>query len=142
MGAKQLLEEQGAKVKAIELGPEWLPGLLSAEGAAIRAELGAMTGQTSMPHVFIAEGGQVSADAQRCRRRLTNPGQSISTMSVSLGRLVVPSQAACLDAIRARRKTEKADPAVRSRRREDRDTDASPLFKKKSEVFRRSWTDR
>lgn len=51
--AKQLLEEQGAKVKAIELGPEWLPGLLPAEGAAIRAELGAMTGQTSMPHIFI-----------------------------------------------------------------------------------------
>lgn len=51
--AKELLAEQGAKVKVVELGPEWVPGLLPAEGAAIRAELGAMTGQTSMPHVFI-----------------------------------------------------------------------------------------
>lgn len=38
------------------LGPEWIPGLLDAEGAAVRAELGKMTQQTSMPHVFI--GGQ------------------------------------------------------------------------------------
>ena len=30
-----------------------MPGLLPADGAAVRAELGAMTGQTSMPHVFI-----------------------------------------------------------------------------------------
>ena len=51
--AKRLLADEGAEVKAIELGPEWLPGLLPAEGAAIRAELGAMTGQTSMPHTFI-----------------------------------------------------------------------------------------
>ena len=51
--AKSLLAEQGVEVKAIELGKEWLPGLLSADAAAIRAELAAMTGQTSMPHVFI-----------------------------------------------------------------------------------------
>ena len=51
--AKKLLAEEGAKVKAIELAAEWIPGLLPAEGAAIRAELGEMTGQTSMPHVFI-----------------------------------------------------------------------------------------
>ena len=51
--AKALLAEQGAKVKVIELGDEWVPGLLPAEGAAVRAELGEMTGQTSMPHVFI-----------------------------------------------------------------------------------------
>lgn len=38
------------------LGPEWIPGLLDAEGAAVRAELGKMTSLTSMPHVFI--GGQ------------------------------------------------------------------------------------
>ena len=37
----------------MELGKEWLPGLLPADGAAVRAELGAMTGQTSMPHIFI-----------------------------------------------------------------------------------------
>jgi len=51
--AKKLLRDQGAKVKVIELGDEWVPGLLPASGAAIRAELGAMTGQTSMPHIFI-----------------------------------------------------------------------------------------
>lgn len=51
--AKELLDSVGARYKAIELAPEWLPGLMSAEGAAVRAELGAMTGQTSMPHVFI-----------------------------------------------------------------------------------------
>ena len=36
----------------IVLGPEWLPGLLDDEGAAVRAELGKMTGQTSMPPGF------------------------------------------------------------------------------------------
>ena len=52
--AKALLAAQGAKVTVIELGDEeWVPGLLPAGGAAVRAELGAMTGQTSMPHVFI-----------------------------------------------------------------------------------------
>lgn len=40
-------------VKVIELGDEWLPGMLPPAGAAVRAELGAMTGQTSMPHIFI-----------------------------------------------------------------------------------------
>ena len=48
-----MAQDQGAKIKVIELGKEWLPGFLPADGAAIRAELGAMTGQTSMPHVFI-----------------------------------------------------------------------------------------
>ena len=51
--AKKLLRDAGAKIKVIELGDEWIPGLLPAQGAAIRAELGAMTGQTSMPHIFI-----------------------------------------------------------------------------------------
>lgn len=52
--AKALLAAQGAKVTVIELGDgDWVPGLLPADGAAVRAELGAMTGQTSMPHVFI-----------------------------------------------------------------------------------------
>ena len=52
--AKKILQDAGANFKVIELGDEWVPGLLPAKGAAIRAELGAMTGQTSMPHVFIA----------------------------------------------------------------------------------------
>eukprot|EP00964_Phaeocystis_antarctica_P070717 scaffold43083_cov61-Phaeocystis_antarctica.AAC.4 len=51
--AKKILKDAGATFKVIELGDEWVPGLLPAEGAAIRAELGAMTGQTSMPHIFI-----------------------------------------------------------------------------------------
>ena len=51
--AKKILKDAGATIKVIELGDEWVPGLLPAEGAAIRAELGAMTGQTSMPHIFI-----------------------------------------------------------------------------------------
>lgn len=51
--AKKILSDAGAKFTVIELGDEWVPGLLPAKGAAIRAELGAMTGQTSMPHVFI-----------------------------------------------------------------------------------------
>eukprot|EP00588_Corethron_pennatum_P007267 CAMPEP_0194281966 /NCGR_PEP_ID=MMETSP0169-20130528/22046_1 /TAXON_ID=218684 /ORGANISM="Corethron pennatum, Strain L29A3" /LENGTH=194 /DNA_ID=CAMNT_0039027161 /DNA_START=14 /DNA_END=598 /DNA_ORIENTATION=+ len=51
--AKNILRDAGATVKVIELGDEWVPGLLPAGGAAVRAELGAMTGQTSMPHIFI-----------------------------------------------------------------------------------------
>lgn len=54
--AKEFLDSLGAKYTEIILGPEWLPGLLDDEGAAVRAELGKMTGQTSMPHIFI--GGQ------------------------------------------------------------------------------------
>merc|ERR1711879_1050022 len=54
--AKELLSSLGAKYKAVEIAQEWLPGFATAEAAAIRAELGAMTGQTSMPHIFI--GGQ------------------------------------------------------------------------------------
>eukprot|EP00930_Biecheleria_cincta_P090483 TRINITY_DN79874_c0_g1_i1.p1 TRINITY_DN79874_c0_g1~~TRINITY_DN79874_c0_g1_i1.p1 ORF type:complete len:224 (+),score=40.24 TRINITY_DN79874_c0_g1_i1:91-762(+) len=51
--AKSLLDSLGARYKTIELAPEWLPGLAPVEAAQVRAELGALTGQTSMPHVFI-----------------------------------------------------------------------------------------
>jgi len=51
--AKQILRAAGATIQVVELGDEWIPGLLPAGGAAIRAELGVMTGQTSMPHIFI-----------------------------------------------------------------------------------------
>jgi len=51
--AKKILRDAGATIQVVELGDEWVPGLLPASGAAIRAELGAMTGQTSMPHIFI-----------------------------------------------------------------------------------------
>jgi len=51
--AKKILRDAGATIQVVELGDEWVPGLLPAGGAAVRAELGAMTGQTSMPHIFI-----------------------------------------------------------------------------------------
>merc|ERR1712025_291235 len=51
--AASLLKSHGVDFKTIDLGPTFLPGLLSAENAAVRAELGAMTGRTSMPHIFI-----------------------------------------------------------------------------------------
>mmetsp|Transcript_7794 Transcript_7794/g.17097 ORF Transcript_7794/g.17097 Transcript_7794/m.17097 type:complete len:252 (+) Transcript_7794:102-857(+) len=49
--AVRLLEESGADYKEIVLAPEWF--LMLGEGAAKRAELGEMYGQTSMPHIFI-----------------------------------------------------------------------------------------
>ena len=51
-----LLDNVGAKVTKIELGPEWF--VLGPKASAMRAELLAMTGQSSLPHVFI---GGVSA---------------------------------------------------------------------------------
>lgn len=39
--------------KEISLGLEWVPFLISDEGVQKRAALGAMTGQTSLPHVFV-----------------------------------------------------------------------------------------
>ena len=39
--------------KEMSLGLEWVPFLISDEGAKKRAALGAMTGQTSLPHVFV-----------------------------------------------------------------------------------------
>lgn len=49
--AKRLLEGLKADYKEVELGPEWF--LLAPPAAAKRAELGAMFGRTSLPHVFI-----------------------------------------------------------------------------------------
>ena len=50
--AVALLEDAGCKnFKKIELGLEWF--LLDKEASATRAELLAMTGQSSLPHVFI-----------------------------------------------------------------------------------------
>ena len=46
---KQVMLTSKFRYTEIILGPEWLPGLLDDEGAAVRAELGKMTGQTSMP---------------------------------------------------------------------------------------------
>ena len=46
-----LLESTGAQVENVPLGAEWF--LLGPRGSAIRAELGNMYGQTSLPHVWI-----------------------------------------------------------------------------------------
>jgi len=46
-----VLDELGAKYKKIELGLEWF--LLDKEKSTIRAELLEMTGQSSLPHVFV-----------------------------------------------------------------------------------------
>ena len=46
-----LLEAKGANFEVKELGPEWF--LLGPQASVKRAELEAMTGQSSLPHVFI-----------------------------------------------------------------------------------------
>ncbi|GAB5363288.1 hypothetical protein AAMO2058_000870700 [Amorphochlora amoebiformis] len=51
--AIEILRNAGANPKVVDMGAEWLPGLISTEGAAIRAQLGKMTGRTSMPHIYI-----------------------------------------------------------------------------------------
>lgn len=52
----RVLDSLGVGYQEVSLGKEWVP-LLIAEGcAAKRAELGKLTGQTSLPHVFV--GGQ------------------------------------------------------------------------------------
>ena len=48
---KAFLDGVGCKYEAIELGPEWF--LLGPKASAMRAELAATTGQSSLPHVFI-----------------------------------------------------------------------------------------
>jgi len=49
--AKRLLDESSIKYREIELAPLFI--LAEGESAARRAELGSMTGRTSMPHIFI-----------------------------------------------------------------------------------------
>ena len=46
-----VLEARGAKFEIRELGAEWF--LLGPRASVLRAELEAMTGQSSLPHVFI-----------------------------------------------------------------------------------------
>merc|ERR1712217_320856 len=53
MMAKRLLAQNVDSFKVIELGPTFLPGVLSTEAAAIRAELTEMVGQSSLPHIFV-----------------------------------------------------------------------------------------
>lgn len=49
--ATELLDNLGVEYKEISLGSEWVPGLISEP--AKRAALGEMTGQTSLPHIFV-----------------------------------------------------------------------------------------
>mmetsp|Transcript_41182 Transcript_41182/g.120373 ORF Transcript_41182/g.120373 Transcript_41182/m.120373 type:complete len:245 (+) Transcript_41182:38-772(+) len=49
--AVALLEDLQCKIERVEIGPEWF--LLGARGSAQRAALLQMTGQSSLPHVFI-----------------------------------------------------------------------------------------
>ncbi|VEU43603.1 unnamed protein product [Pseudo-nitzschia multistriata] len=50
---KSLLERLGVEYKEISLGKEWLPGLIAENGAIKRAALLDMTGQSSLPHIFV-----------------------------------------------------------------------------------------
>ena len=52
----ELLRRMNVDFKEISLGKEWIPGLLAPGGAEKRAALLDMTGQSSLPHIFI--GGQ------------------------------------------------------------------------------------
>jgi len=49
--AKRLLDESQIEYKEIELAPLFI--LAEGENAAKRAELGAMTNRTSLPHIFV-----------------------------------------------------------------------------------------
>lgn len=49
--AKRLLEESSIEYKEIEIAPLFIQA--EGDNAARRAELGEMTGRTSMPHIFI-----------------------------------------------------------------------------------------
>ena len=51
--ATDLLTRMGVDFKEVSLGKEWIPGLITPEGAQTRAALLEMTGQSSLPHVFI-----------------------------------------------------------------------------------------
>ena len=51
--ATTLLKRLDVPFKEICLGWEWIPLLIRPGGAETRAELGRLTGQTSLPHIFI-----------------------------------------------------------------------------------------
>jgi glutathione S-transferase len=50
---KVLLDNLKISYKEISLGQEWIPGLISEGGSQTRAALFEMTGQSSLPHIFI-----------------------------------------------------------------------------------------
>lgn len=62
---KALLDSLKVEYKEVSLGKEWLPGLIAPNGAIKRAALLDMTGQSSLPHIFIGGkpiGGLFSGD--------------------------------------------------------------------------------
>lgn len=62
---KALLDRLKVPYKEISLGKEWIPGLIAPGGAIKRAALLEMTGQSSLPHVFVGGkpiGGLFSGD--------------------------------------------------------------------------------
>ncbi|KAL7570625.1 hypothetical protein ACA910_014899 [Epithemia clementina (nom. ined.)] len=50
---KKLLDGLKVEYKEISLGQEWIPGLIASGGALKRAALQQMTGQSSLPHIFV-----------------------------------------------------------------------------------------
>jgi glutaredoxin len=48
-----LLDRLNVKYKEISLGKESIPGLINQGGAQKRAALLSMTGQSSLPHIFV-----------------------------------------------------------------------------------------
>ena len=50
---KSLLKSVNVEFKDISLGKEWIPGLVAPKGAIKRAALLEMTGQSSLPHIFV-----------------------------------------------------------------------------------------
>ena len=50
---KKLLDRLNVEYKEISLGQEWIPGLIAPGGAEKRAALHQLTGQSSLPHIFV-----------------------------------------------------------------------------------------
>jgi glutaredoxin 3 len=50
---KALLDRLNVKYNEISLGKEWIPGLIGPDGSIKRVALLEMTGQSSLPHVFV-----------------------------------------------------------------------------------------
>lgn len=50
---KKLLENLDIEYKEISLGAEWIPGLITEGGAAKRVAFKEMSGQTSLPQIFV-----------------------------------------------------------------------------------------
>lgn len=48
-----VLDRLGVDYKEISLGKEWFPGLIAEDGAIKRTALLEMTGQSSLPHIFV-----------------------------------------------------------------------------------------